>query len=428
MAVVPVSEELYATLPLEKRRKCMVRRALKQTSVLMSVVVLMASMSVLWASAAPKVGDYEILFQWNHLDWKLADEAMKADFEKNEYWKGAMPAGFKVDAEGNYYLSVPRWAPGIPATLNKVVMADGKPVLEAFPSWEMNEVGNPDAIQSVLGYEIDENGVMWILDQGHVNGAPSIDGSQKLVLWDLKANTLIESVKIPTEIAPYAASFLNDLAVDNQDGFVYIADSGIFSDPLQGGLIVYNMQTKQLRRVLNQHESVQDVPGFWFKIAGKKVWKDTPMRTGADGIALSADRKTLYWCPLTGRNLYAIETAFLQDFNTPMSMIKDAVRNLGSKGTNTDGMTADNQGNIYYTMLEEQGVGIYNPATGFKKFITDDRMVWVDGICFDNKGYILFNNNRLHELFGGELDWNDPTNLIIWKAYVGEGVKSYLLK
>jgi hypothetical protein len=54
-------------------------------------------------------------------------------------------------------------------------------------------------------------------------------------------------------------------------------------------------------------------------------------------------------------------------------------------------------------------------------------MVWVDGINFDNKGYMIFNNNRLHELFSGELDWNDPSNLIIWKAYVGEGVKSYLM-
>ncbi|NIO09549.1 MAG: hypothetical protein GTO40_16720, partial [Deltaproteobacteria bacterium] len=75
------------------------------------------------------------------------------------------------------------------------------------------------------------------------------------------------------------------------------------------------------------------------------------MRTGADGIALAADRKTLYWCPLTGRNLYAIDTALLQDFNTPLSEIEEAVQDLGDKGTNTDGMGADNKGHIYYTML-----------------------------------------------------------------------------
>ena len=178
---------------------------------------------------------------------------------------------------------------------------------------------------------------------------------------------------------------------------------------------------------LHQHESVQDVPDYWFKIAGKPIWKDQPMRTGADGIALSADRKTLYWCPLTARHLYGIDTAVIQDFSTPHEKIEAAVMDLGDKGTNTDGMSADNQGLIYYTMLEGQGIGTYNPATReFKELITDERMVWVDGMTFDNKGHLIFNNNRLHELFGGDLDWDDPYNMIIWKAFLGEDKKSYL--
>jgi sugar lactone lactonase YvrE len=234
-------------------------------------------------------------------------------------------------------------------------------------------------------------------------------------------------IPVPHEIASLTASFLNDLMIDNENGFVYIADSGIFSDPLEGGLIVYNMKTTALRRVLHQHESTQDVPGYWFKIAGKPVWKDKPMRTGADGIALSADRKTLYWCPLTARNLYSIDTALLQDFSTPLSEIEKAVKDLGDKGTNTDGMGADNKGNIYYTMLEGMGIGIYHPDIGtFETFVTDDRMIWVDGMTFDNKGYLIFNNNRLHELFGGDLNWEDDYNLIVWKAFLGDSVKSYL--
>ena len=220
---------------------------------------------------------------------------------------------------------------------------------------------------------------------------------------------------------------MNDLMIDNEHGFIYIADSGIFSDPLEGGLIVFNMRTKALRRVLHQHESTQDVPGYWFEIAGKKVWQNEPMRTGADGIALSADRKTLYWCPLTDRNLYCINTAFLQDFSIPHEEIEGAVVDLGDKGTNTDGLGADNRGQIYYTMLESQGIGIYDPdEKSFTPFISDDRMIWVDGMTFDNHGFLVFNNNRLHELFGGELDWNDEYNLIVWKAYLGEDVKSYL--
>ena len=33
----------------------------------------------------------------------------------------------------------------------------------------------------MLGFEIDRNDVMWILDQGHVAGAPSGPGDEKLI-------------------------------------------------------------------------------------------------------------------------------------------------------------------------------------------------------------------------------------------------------
>jgi sugar lactone lactonase YvrE len=375
-----------------------------------------------------RIGDYEILFHWNHLDWLFDDEALRSEFYDKQYWKGAMPAGVKTDRDGDFYVSVPRWASGIPATVNKIEIVDGKALLTAYPSWDMNKIGDPNALQSVLGWDIDENNRAWFLDQGHIEGVPCVDGAQKIVCWDMTNNELVESIPVPHDIASYTASFLNDLVIDNENGFVYIADSGIFSDPLEGGLVVCNTKTRELRRVLHQHESTQDVPGFWFEIAGKKVWRNEPMRTGADGIALSADRKTLYWCPLAGRNLYSIDTALLQDMSTPHGEIEKAVNDLGDKGgTNTDGMGADNKGNIYYTMLEGQGIGIYNPDTGtFKTFVTDERMIWVDGLTFDNKGYIVFNNNRLHELFGGELDWDDEYNLIVWKAFVGDDVKAYL--
>lgn len=374
-----------------------------------------------------KIGDYEILFHWSRLDWLFEDKKMEAEFYDREYWKGAMPAGVKIDANGSFYVSVPRWAPGIPATVNKIEVLNGKPILSAYPSWAMNKIDEPNALQSVLGWEIDEANRAWFLDQGHIEGAPCVDGAQKIVCWDINSNSLVDSIKVPNEIASYAASFLNDLVIDNANGFVYIADSGIFSDPLEGGLIVLDIDTKGLRRVLHQHYSTQDVAGYWFEIAGKRVWQDRPNRTGADGIALSADRKTLYWCPLTARNLYSIDTALLQDFSTPLGEIEEAVKDLGDKGTNTDGMGADDKGNIYYTMLEGQGIGIYNPETGaFSTLVTDDRMIWVDGLTFDNKGHIVFNNNRLHELFGGELDWDNEYNLIVWKAFVGDDVKSYL--
>ena len=378
---------------------------------------------------SPQLADYGVLFSWPHLTWAFEDEAQRKQFIDTQAFQGAMPAGFKVDSLGNYYLSVPRWNPGIPATFNRVVVKDGAPVLEPFPSWELNQIGNPEALQSGLGFEIDENDVLWILDQGHIEGAPCIDGAQKIMRWDIKENRLLDVIGIPSDISDYTASFLNDICVDNEAGFAYIADSGIFTDPLQGGLIVVNTKTGQLRRVLHQHESTQDEPGYWFEIDGTKIWKDTPMRTGADGIALSADRATLYWCPLTSRHLYCIDTALLQDFATADADLEAAVVDLGSKGTNTDGMTCDNQGRVWFTMLEGMGMGYYDPADQqMHRFVADDRMIWVDTPQLDNHGRILFSTNQWHFLNKGELDYDQPGNLVIWWAFVGDDVKTYLTR
>lgn len=372
----------------------------------------------------------EMLFHWNRLDWAFPDPQMKQEFETHEYWRQAMPAGIKVDRQGHFYCSVPRWAHGIPATMNRIVIEDGRPVLDAFPSWEWNQAGNVEVLQSVLGYEIDEQNRMWLLDQGKIAYNSSPEGSQKLVIWDLTTDELIDSIPIPNEIAPYRTSFLNDLVVDNKNGFVYITDSGCGwpDHPLDGGIIVFNMKTRSFRRVLDRQPSTQELPDFWFAIDRKPVFSQKPIRIGADGIALSADRETLYYCQVTGRNLYAIQTALLREFRVPPEQINRAVITVGSKRTTTDGMHADNQGNVFYTALEGKGIGLYTvPNSRFHDLISDDLMLWVDGVAFDQQGSIIFNSNRLHEMFGGyEIDWSYPYNLVIWRAYVGPDVKSYL--
>ena len=376
-----------------------------------------------------KSADFEKFICWSHLEWQFPSPSAEHSFFKKygEYWKKAMPAGFKIDSNGNYYISVPRWNAGIPATLNKLVKKNGKWLLEAFPSWNLNKEGDLNALQSVLGYEIDKNGIMWILDQGHVQGKVSMDGSQKLLAYDLEKEKIIFNEKIPNKIASYKSSFLNDLVIDDKNKFIYITDSGVMADPLEPAIIVYDIKNHKFRRVLHQHFSVLDQPGFWFMINGKKIWSGKPMRTGVDGIALSADKQTLYWTPLTSRKLYAINTKFLRDFNISQNTINNAVVEIADKGTNSDGMVADNQGKIWFTMLEKNGIGYYNPVGGVVNYFAWDKdMVWVDGIAFDNQGMIYFNSNQLHNIYEEKLDWSMTDNFVIWRVKAPNNEKSYL--
>jgi hypothetical protein len=42
-----------------------------------------------------QIGQYQMIFHWNRLDWNFPDLRMKQDFEISQYWKKAMPAGVK---------------------------------------------------------------------------------------------------------------------------------------------------------------------------------------------------------------------------------------------------------------------------------------------------------------------------------------------
>ena len=123
----------------------------------------------------------------------------------------------------------------------------------------------------------------------------------------------------------------------------------------------------------------------------------------------------------------ALPGGFLEIETKTDAELSAAVQDLGSKHTNTDGMTADNQGRIWFTMLEHTGMGYYDPADGeMHEFVQDERMVWVDTPQISNDGCILFTTNQLHFLNTGRLDFSVP-NERVWRAYVGEDFKNYLL-
>ncbi|WP_298964946.1 L-dopachrome tautomerase-related protein [uncultured Roseibium sp.] len=388
-------------------------KRLKWAAVAFTATVLGAG--VAFADAGPEA---EVIAEWNSLPYKVLSEDVRSTWEKSGVFGKALIQGAKLDSDGNIYVSTARWGgPEIPATLSKLVKEGDQWVLEPYPSEDMNAAGHPTGLKAVLGFEIDRNDVMWILDQGHVAGKMA-EGDAKLVLWDIKAGKEIVRYVFSADEADPKCSFLNDIAVDNDTGFAYITDSGIFCNPLHGGLIAYDSKSNTARRLLDQHRFTNDEPHFFFNIDDRQVLKNGGMKTGADGIALSGDKGTLYWTNLTGNTLYSLDTDLLRDFNTSETVLENAVRVETSLPSNTDGMTADRDGNVYMTALSLDGLMKLDGKTGqLSRFAHHPEMNWPDTLAWGPDGALYVVSNHLHVWVDGDMNFEDPQipNFRIWR-------------
>lgn len=397
---------------------------MKKTSKQHLTLVLAAALAAGSAMAAPKL---EVVAEWNRIAYDLGDPAAEKAYEDQQIYKKVLMQGTKVDSKGNIYVSTARWGgPEVPATLSKLVRKGKEWKLQPFPSKELNEVKNPKGLKAVLGFEIDRNDVMWILDQGHVAGAPSAPGDEKLIGWDLKAGKEVARYEFSDADSDKKCSFLNDVTIDNDAQVAYISDSGIFCSPLKGGLIVYDIKSGKAKRVLSAPEWVND-ENYTFQIHGRDVLKQkdgkpNPMKTGADGIVLSGDKKTLYWTNLTGNRLLSLPTALIRDFGKSEDEIKKAVQVVATLPSNTDGITADRQGNLYMSALTLNGITRRDAKTGeIKPFVTSDEISWPDTLAWGPKGSLYFVSNHLHLWVDGDMDFDHPAvpNFRIYKVQVG---------
>jgi hypothetical protein len=317
----------------------------------------------------------------------------------------------------------------------------------------MNRVGDVSALQCVLGFEIDTQNRMWIVDQGQIGTAAALPGAIKLVIWDLFLNESVQRYVFPPQIASLSLSFLNDIVIDTMRWVAYLSDCGNDFNTtrtlaeLQPGLIVYDMASNSARRVLSGQPSVRVNGSFDFQIDGVPVLRSKPMYapdfvrcrsvsgspvlprrwTGVDGIALSCDGTTLYFCALSSQTLYAVATQALRSTVLTDDVLESRVRVVGNKGTASDGLAMGANGGLFMTGLQIDGVlfaaaPAQAPLQSVVVAQSNRTMRWPDTMAFDRQGNLYFVANQLNnfadKLVPGAATSTEPV-FFVWRVAVG---------
>jgi sugar lactone lactonase YvrE len=358
-------------------------------------------------------GPPEVKFAWTRTMWDFRTVEERAAYLDAKIYAKSPLYGVDLDRNDNVYVTVARVLDNrVPASLNKLITKDGQTVLQPFPSWDANKLGDAAAFQSVLGLEVDARNRMWIVDMGFAGGYETMPaGTQKIVVWDLNTNKEIKRLVIADDIANPKTSFLNDIAVDGKNEIGYISDSGLRAGANSAsGIIVYDFKSNKARRVLDKHVSTANDATRPLKVNGEDVFPGNPLQVGINGITLSPDGATLYWSITTGDAVYAIGTRYLRDASLTDEQLATHVQGPVRIGGGSDGLTTDSAGNVYVSNLAKNAIQVMHPKTmALSTLASDDTMIWPDSFSWDSKGGLWLSTNHLNHAFGGAMDFDKIT-------------------
>jgi len=253
-----------------------------------------------------------------------------------------------------------------------------------------NGTVQPHLFDTVLGVVIDRHNRLWTIDSGN-HGF----GVARLIAFDLATGEIAHDHEFRPEIAP-AGSFLQDLQVSADGLTVFIADPSVWRK--HPGIVVYDVQTRSSRRVLDSHISVSaqnylirnSVKDMTF--AGGVV----TLKTGVDGIALDAENEWLYYAAINHSDLFRVRVRDLMDPTLPGRQLETEVERFSRKPL-SDGLSTDLEGNVYITDVERSSVFVVGQDRKLVTLIRSPRIRWADSLSFGPDGWLYLADSAIPE-------------------------------
>ena len=320
--------------------------------------------------------------------------------------------GVTVTPDGRIFVNFPRWTEDTPVSVAEL-MPDGstKPYPdEEWNRWRnasMSAVSPNDHFVCVQSVVADGRGSLWIVDPAAPNAEKTVKSGPKVVEIDLASNKMKRIFPIGADVAG-PASYLNDIRIAPDGAFAYLTDSGS-----PGGLVVLNIESGQAWRVLSDDSSTQFDPNVTVMTDGEPLRRPDGRQPlfNADSLALSKDGGTLYWQALTGKTLYRIPTASIQNAAAAANARPEKV------GTTepVDGLWTGKNDEIYLSSIADNAVKIINPADGsVRQLIKDSRLRWPDTFSQGPDGAIYVTASHIQDSPWFHMAWTDK-NFTLFK-------------
>ena len=372
--------------------------------------------------------DIDLIYSAKYLEFNTTEEINNLYLQHSKSY--AFPNTIRINNRGELFISVPRHLfreeinKYIPGTIN--CLKDGK--LNPWPNQEENDF-DTGRIRSIVGFEIDLDGNLYLLNHK--------ENKERELLVYYKNGT-IKDVYNLTQVTTHKEheSLLTNIVLDLTYDFAYITDTGkIFDEDYKNSknkndtkssLLVLNLKNKVTIRFLRKEKS--SMPDLSLPKINSKIDIDD---IGLYGIALSCDKRFLYYTPVKSDKLYKINTLYLQDERT----LRNKDINILNKKYSSFEIMSSARGLFYYTSIEENSVlvNFYERILSFNNVrsvshgkLFDDN-VPVSLTFNGTTGYLFYLVNRHHIFINDniekELDINQD-NFFIYKVKTND--RSYL--
>ncbi|WP_299535642.1 L-dopachrome tautomerase-related protein [Ulvibacterium sp.] len=297
--------------------------------------------------------------------------------------KGQQLTGVTVSKE-RMFVNFPRWRKGIKYSVAEI---DKNNTFRAYPSQKWNTWKTDSAIKDSVFIAVQSvvasDGLLYVVDTRNPE-FQGVIGAPIIFVFDLNTDEHINTYRLPNE-SFRTNSYINDIRIDEKRKYAFLTDSG------SPGLLVLNLRTGDVKRVLDKHQSTTSEFDF-LTIDGQR-WNSI---VHSDGIALDIAQDELYFHALTGYSLYAISVEKL--INGTNKEIEGALK-LICKTTAPDGMII--HGNLlYFGDLEHHKILQLDLRTKkMSVLIEGDDVAWADTFSIENNE-LYYTNSRIHEANG----------------------------